>query len=298
MDNSIETIFGTAEVEPIVANVDEKVAAKKEFERKGIEAFKDELKENPELEAVANTLVPYIRVTKTIASAKAPKIKINKDGIEPKMKELEAAKDPKVIGKDGKVNEALLKKEARNKCLVSVPGVVGYQLKNESSETIKYQTDEYVLNKETNEYVGTTVEKDFKPGTEIILDKKNMTLFCADPRLSNKLANGKIAPSSSLASAIKNNKQLSFDETMRAYHFSFDKAEDGTTPTVDDDEIKVVIDSKDGKILKEYIPTFGYLLNPKEAKKAGRKGSGKSKFDNQTYAAAFVRKLARENSAN
>ena len=296
--SDINAIFGQTAEEATVVTADESVEAKKEFERQAKEAFKEELKENPDLEKVTNQLVPCVRLTKTIASVNETKIKVDKKNVAAMMKELEAQKDPKVLGEDGKVDATKLKKEARAKSLVNVPAVVGYKIKNESKETIKYTTDEYVLNKETGEYVGTKVEKDFKPGTEIVLNKKNMTLFCSDPRFSNKLANGKIVASSSLVADIKKGKTIGFEEAMKAYHFTFNKLEDGTTPTVDDDEIKIVIDNSDGKMMEEYIPTFGYLLNPKEPKKAGRKSGGKSKFDNQTYAAALIRKLAKENSAN
>ena len=109
-------------------------------------------------------------------------------------------------------------------------------------------------------------------------------MLCSRPEISFTLANGKIVSSSK-----KNAKSLK--EELAAYYFAFNKAEDGTTPQVNDDEVKLSVDDADGKVKPEYVESFGYLNNPKEGRAARTKGA---KYTTQDLAANYIHKLLEE----
>lgn len=164
--------------------------------------------------------------------------------------------------------------------------ICGYKIKNIGTEAIEYQTEEFEKDA-TGKWVGSVVRKTLQPGDTADLTRQYMTMLCAQPEISFTLANGKIVSSSK-----KNAKTLK--EELAAYYFSFNKNEDGTTPAVNDDEVKLSVDDENGVVKPEYEATFGYLNNPKEGR---TKTTGKnSKFTTQDLAANFINKLIHENN--
>lgn len=181
-------------------------------------------------------------------------------------------------GKTGNVKvDKEVEKASGDRKLVPTSQIVGYRIQNIGTEAIEYETEEYKQDA-SGKFVGTRVTKTLKAGDSCDLTREYMTKLCSRPEISFTLVNGKITSSSRKAKTIK--------EELSAYYFSFNKAEDGTTIQVNDDEVKVSID-KDGVVLPEFVETFGYLNNPKEAK-SKEKGS---KFTTQDLAANYVRKL-------
>lgn len=170
-----------------------------------------------------------------------------------------------------------------NRVLKPTSAIYGYKLQNIGTEPIEYTTEVFTQD-ETGKYVGQVVKRQWAPGETIDLTRQYTTMLCSMPEISFTLANGKIVSSSK-----KNAKTLK--EELAAYYFAFNKSEDGTTPQVNDDEVKLSVSDADGNVKPEYIETFGYLNNPKESK-AGRSKS--TKYTTQDLAANYIHKLLEE----
>jgi hypothetical protein len=186
-------------------------------------------------------------------------------------------------GKGGNIVVDKNASSSDKRALKPTSAICGYKIQNIGDEAIKYTTEEFTQD-ETGKFVGNVIEKTLAPGATADLTRQYMTMFCAQPEISFTLANGKIVSSSK-----KNPKSLK--EELAAYYFSFNKAEDGSTPQVNDDEVKISVDDENGKVKPEYVPTFGYLNNPKETRAAKAKGS---KFTTQDLAANYINKLLEE----
>lgn len=181
----------------------------------------------------------------------------------------------------GKGGNIVVDKNAKSdtRQLKATSQIVGYAVKNIGSEAIEYTTEVYAKDA-SGKYVGTIVKKTAQPGEVFCLARQYMTMFCAQPEISFTLANGKIISSS------KNSKN--FKEELAAYYFSFNKAEDGSSIQVNDDEVKLAVDDENGVVKAEYVETFGYLNNPKETKTTRAKGQ---KFTTQDLAANYIQKM-------
>lgn len=186
-------------------------------------------------------------------------------------------------GKGGNIIVDKAASTATDRKLTATSQIVGYIVKNIGSEAMKYTTEVYTQD-ETGKYVGQVVEKTLAPGATVALTRQYMTMFCAQPEISFTLANGKIVASS--RKAAKN----SVKEELASYYFSFNKGEDGTALQVNDNEVKISIDTDgDGIVKPEFIETFGFLNNPKAARGTGApKGS---KFTTQDLAANYINQL-------
>lgn len=185
----------------------------------------------------------------------------------------------------GKGGNIVVDKKASGDARVLKPtsAICGYKLENIGTEVIEYTTEVFSQD-ETGKFVGQVVKKQWAPGETINLTRQYTTMLCSMPEISFTLANGKIVSSSK-----KNAKSLK--EELAAYYFAFNKAEDGTTPQVNDDEVKLSVDDADGKVKPEYVETFGYLNNPKEGRAARTKGA---KYTTQDLAANYIHKLLEE----
>lgn len=185
----------------------------------------------------------------------------------------------------GKGGNIVVDKKASGDARVLKPtsAICGYKLENIGTEVIEYTTEVFSQD-ETGKFVGQVVKKQWAPGETINLTRQYTTMLCSMPEISFTLANGKIVSSSK-----KNAKSLK--EELAAYYFAFNKSEDGTTPQVNDDEVKLSVDDADGKVKPEYVETFGYLNNPKEGRAARTKGA---KYTTQDLAANYIHKLLEE----
>lgn len=185
----------------------------------------------------------------------------------------------------GKGGNIVVDKKASGESRVLKPtsAICGYKLENIGNEVIDYTTEVFTQD-ETGKFVGQVVQKKWNPGETIDLTRQYTTMLCSRPEISFTLSNGKIVSSSK-----KNAKTLK--EELSAYYFTFNKGEDGTTPQVNDDEVKLSVDDADGKVKPEYVEAFGYLNNPKESKAARAKGA---KYTTQDLAANYIHKLLEE----
>lgn len=173
-----------------------------------------------------------------------------------------------------------------NRVLTTTSAIVGYRVANIGSEPIKYVTEVWTQD-ETGKYVPTKTEKVLAPGGHADLTRQYMTMFCAQPEISFQLANGKIIKGAGSKGA------KSVKAELESYYFAFSKDENGNKKQINDDDVKLNVGEKAGDkwvVKAEFIESFGFLNNPKEGGKVGRKPAGE-KFNAQDVAANFVWKM-------
>lgn len=172
--------------------------------------------------------------------------------------------------------------------VVPTSEIVGYRVVNNGEESIKYQTEVWTPNAE-GIYEATAAEKVLAPGQFADLTRSAMTRFCSQPEISFTLNNGKIIKGSSKPAA-------SLKEQLESFYFKFDAGEDGVTPQVHDDTIKLAIASNetgDWVVTPEFEEAFGFLNNPTEkAEKRTRKS--KSKYTSQDLHANLIHRMIEE----
>lgn len=171
--------------------------------------------------------------------------------------------------------------------LAVTSAIVGYRVANVGEEPIKYATEVWAPD-ESGKYVATRAEKVLVPGATADLTRQYMTIFCAQPEISFQLRNGKIIK----GSGSKGDKGLKAE--LESFYFSFSKDENGNKRQINDDDVKLNVGEKVGDkwvVKAEFVETFGYLNNPKEGGRAGRKAGSGEKFSAQDVAANYVCKL-------
>jgi hypothetical protein len=250
----MEQVFANAEAQAPVESAAVETAERKQKVQAMKAALKETVQSTPDFAQKLRRLSNSIKVVNTLGYGKGGNIVVDKNA-----------------------------SSSDKRALKPTSAICGYKIQNIGDEAIEYTTEEFAQD-ETGKYVGSIVKKTLAPGAFADLTRQYMTMFCAQPEISFTLANGKIVSSSK-----KNAKSLK--EELAAYYFSFNKAEDGTTPQVNDDEVKLSVDDENGKVKPEYVATFGYLNNPKESRAARAKGS---KFTNQDLAANYIQKMLEE----
>lgn len=248
----MDAIFGQEATAPVAADAVD-TAARKEKVAAMKASLKETVQTSPDFASKLRRLSNSIKVVNTLGYGKGGNIVVDK----------KASGDARV--------------------LKPTSAICGYKLENIGTEVIEYTTEVFSQD-ETGKFVGQVVKKQWAPGETINLTRQYTTMLCSMPEISFTLANGKIVSSSK-----KNAKSLK--EELAAYYFAFNKSEDGTTPQVNDDEVKLSVDDADGKVKPEYVETFGYLNNPKEGRAARTKGA---KYTTQDLAANYIHKLLDE----
>lgn len=248
----MDAIFGQEATAPVAAEAVD-TAARKEKVAAMKASLKETVQTSPDFASKLRRLSNSIKVVNTLGYGKGGNIVVDK----------KASGDARV--------------------LKPTSAICGYKLENIGTEAIEYTTEVFTQD-ETGKFVGQVVTKQWNPGETINLTRQYTTMLCSRPEISFTLANGKIVSSSK-----KNAKSLK--EELAAYYFAFNKAEDGTTPQVNDDEVKLSVDDADGKVKPEYVESFGYLNNPKEGRAARTKGA---KYTTQDLAANYIHKLLEE----
>lgn len=248
----MDAIFGQEATAPVEADAVD-TAARKEKVAAMKASLKETVQTSPDFASKLRRLSNSIKVVNTLGYGKGGNIVVDK----------KASGDARV--------------------LKPTSAICGYKLENIGTEVIEYTTEVFSQD-ETGKFVGQVVKKQWAPGETINLTRQYTTMLCSMPEISFTLANGKIVSSSK-----KNAKSLK--EELAAYYFAFNKSEDGTTPQVNDDEVKLSVDDADGKVKPEYVETFGYLNNPKEGRAARTKGA---KYTTQDLAANYIHKLLEE----
>lgn len=190
------------------------------------------------------------------------------------------------FGDSGNIIVDKTKSTKDNRTLAVTSAIVGYRISNIGTEPIKYVTEVWTPD-ETGKYVPTKTEKVLAPGSYADLTRQYMTMFCAQPEISFQLANGKIIK----GSGAKGDKNLKAE--LESYYFAFAKDADGNKKQINDDDVKLNVGEKVGEkwvVKAEFVEAFGFLNNPKEGGKAGRKPAGE-KFNAQDISANFVRQM-------
>lgn len=194
-------------------------------------------------------------------------------------------------------------KSGSKRVLVKTSKNVGYKIRNNSNIEVPYVTETFAKNEE-GAWVGTQVEALLKPGEEICLARKWMTLFASQPELSLKFSNGRMLRGSATMEIKADMDSEAIDRELEAYYFAFFDAD----KKVNDDKIKeqigepIVEIGPDGKektvwiVKDEYASVFGFLNNVKE--KAPRKSAKeKDEYDKGVYAANFINKTWRKKNS-
>lgn len=259
MDNTIDSVLQNGEINAVAVESvkdDKNAALKKEMKA----VFASSLEETPDLAQKIRRLSSSIRVNHTLGYGLGGNLVVDKE-----------------------------KSTADNRVLSRTSKIYGYEVENIGSEAIEYKTEVWTKD-ENGKYVGEVVKRTFAPGQVIFLTRQYMTMLCAIPEISFTLANGKIIRKKPKAG---NNKQVTLVDELKSYYFSFDKDETtGIAPQVNDDEVKLAIDV-DGVVKDEYVETFGYLNNPKEAKAASTRAKTAS-YTAQDIAANFINQLIKK----
>lgn len=174
--------------------------------------------------------------------------------------------------------------------LIPTSQIVGYRVRNNGSEELKYKTEVWAKG-EDGVWTATKTEAVLAPGATADLTRQYMTMLCAIPEISFQLANGKISKGSGASKGTKDIKA-----ELESYYFSFSKDENGVRPSVNADEVKINVGVKgaDGQwtVRDEFAAVFGFLNNPKSTGKGGRrtKGTGSS-FNAQDLVANHVARM-------
>lgn len=176
-------------------------------------------------------------------------------------------------------------KKATGRDLLATSAIVGYRVKNTGKTPVKYMTELWAKGTD-GKYVGEKTEKVLSPGGTADLTRQYMTMFCAMDEIAFVLANGKI---------VRGSASTKLDDPkheLEAHYFLFNK---GEAKQINSDEVKLNVGVKDaaGKwiVKPEFEPTFGYLNNPKETAKGGKKSSGE-KISTAAMAANYIKKMA------
>lgn len=179
-----------------------------------------------------------------------------------------------------------------NRTLAVTSAIVGYRISNVGDTPIKYVTEVWTQG-EDGKYVPTKTEKVLAPGGYADLTRQYMTMFCAQPEISFQLRNGKIIK----GSGSKGTKDLKAE--LEAHYFAFAKDADGNKRQINDDDVKLNVGEKVGDkwvVKAEFVETFGYLNNPKEGGRTGRRASSGEKFNAQDIAANYVYRMMQEST--
>ena len=177
------------------------------------------------------------------------------------------------LGFSGRQNIKVDKEKSTegDRVLVNTSYICGYRVRNCGETPIKYQTEVYTKDAD-GVYKGEVVEKTLSPGETADLTRQYMTIMCSRSEISFTLKNGKIVASSASS---KNKKTLK--EELESFYFKFEPGADGEKINVNDDDVKLAIDTVDADgtitIKPEYEATFGFLVNPKK-KKQSSAGTG------------------------
>lgn len=192
------------------------------------------------------------------------------------------------FGENGNIIVDKTKSTDEGRTLTTTSLIVGYRVRNNSSEPIKYQTEVWTKG-EDGKYVGEKVEEFIAPnGGTADLPRQYMTMLCAQPEISFQLVNGKVIRGSGAKASRGDIKA-----ELEAYYFAFSK---DINKEINSDEVKLNVGTKgpDGKwvVKPEFAQTFGFLENVPEKTRGSRKSG--PKYSTSDLAANYVMKMIKE----
>ena len=211
---------------------------------------------------------------------------------------------PPVQAKDKKTKEPIFNEDGTPKMVpsrIKTPKNVGYILKNTTGQDLPYTIESWAKNAD-GIYEPTMTEKVFKNGTTAIFSRRWLAIFASRDEISLKFANGRLKVSSS-----KEAEKKAKVSELEAYYAACESLYvrlDEDQGSVNADNLKTAIATKktdkEGNVIwdvkKEYLEVFGYLMNPVEKGKGGRKTSTKTEkdYDGNDLYANFINKSARK----
>lgn len=232
-----------------------KAAMKKEDQAKLVDAFKQALNEEGFKDKLCS-LSPCLEVTNTLGYGTT----------------------------GGLIHDKEASKKAGKRKVAPTSEIVGLIFKNIGKTPIQYTTEVYKANEE-GIFVGEQKTMTAKPGESFQLRMKYAALLGAQTEFSNTFANAKL-----IGGKLNG---TSLDEVLESFHISFTKDANGVAKYVHSDEVKIPVDKAgDEKVTKEFLPTFGYLMNPAPRTASGSKREKNSKYSRQELTANYVRMLA------
>jgi hypothetical protein len=257
MAETIDNVFENATIEADSSKEDARKAAKKEKNKEIRDSFAKTLAEDPTLPERSGKLSNAVSVVAILGSYKG--------------------------SGNIKVAEGSTKE---NRVLEATSATVGYAIKYEGDAPLTYLTEKFTQDPTTGEYVGQVVKATAQPGEVINLSRKYATMFTSIPEIGFTLANGIFHASSKKITA-----STSLDDELLSYYFRFSD----NSKSVNDDDVKVLIEDGEGNIKPEYVDTFGYLNNPKKKKVRGSKEKTSAKFTAQEMCAAYIQRALKDN---
>lgn len=261
MDNIFNNV---SEADDVVSSKED---AKKQHnkERKGMmqEMFMQALNSNPDMLNNLHTKSNSLMLTHSLGYSSKGNIIDN---------------TPAEEKKRAKANNEDIKRDIK-----PVSQIVGYEFMNVGDEAISYTTEVYQQD-ENGVYVGSVVQRNLAPGETVALARPYVTMLLSIPEFSFRVANAML-----VFKGCQTGSRKKIKEELSQMYMKFQPDKDGVTKAINDDEVKLSID--ENEIVKpEYIETFGYLNNPKEASKGRKKKNGEN-ITAQALAANFVQSL-------
>lgn len=168
------------------------------------------------------------------------------------------------------VDEELTKTSGKRK-VKGVTKIVGYTVKNVSKAPINLVTEKYAQDG-NGVYVGTTTIVTVAPNETIDLARKYVGLNAVRPEFGEVFSNGIVV--------FRTKSQitdLELNKLLNSTSFRFDPK---LNLKINDDSIKIQIGEKvDDKwvVTKDYVETFGFLMNEEVKTSSSSKGKDKSK---------------------
>lgn len=165
--------------------------------------------------------------------------------------------------------------------------IVGYIIKNVSDKPIEVRTEVFTQDPNTKQYVGKETTVSLKPGASMPISRKWLTFLACQVEFGMKLANG------TMVGSPKKLINATADQAFSSFHFKFSDASIKVND-VKTDIHDVVTDNGETKyvVKKDYVSTFGYLMNETPKATGGRKASGAT-ADTGDQVAALLRTMAR-----
>lgn len=192
------------------------------------------------------------------------------------------------FGNTGLIQTRAADKEAGVKREVGqTSAIVGYVIKNVGDKAIEVRTEVFTQDPNTKQYVGKETTVSLKPGANMPISRKWLTFLACQVEFGMKLANG------TMVGSPKKLINATADQAFSAFHFKFSDASIKVND-VKTDIHDVVTENGETKyvVKKDYVSTFGYLMNETPKATGGRKASGNT-ADTGDQVAALLRTLAR-----
>ena len=186
------------------------------------------------------------------------------------------------------IHDKAASEKAGKRVLAPVGRIVGYIVKNNSSEAIPYTTYNCTPKADGTGYDAVEVQATLAPGKPAILSKRHLIQMACKPEISFQLANANLkkAPNQKIVGA-------SLEGIEDKFSLAFNKNEDGSSISVHNAKVKKQIGEKDGDkwhVKKEYAQVLGFVENEKPVKERATRTAG-PKYSSRDAQSLYVAQL-------